>query len=211
MASTLQELRREAGYDTAKEFAEELGISPATYSRYEQKPEGIPTSAAWKLADRLGCSIDAVVGREHISVEDMRGPQQRFYDGLSRDGRRLMNEFMEFIEQREKKSAASRARRERMRYDNACANYLRLFYAELQHQAGTGEIVEFATFQEERARFHVFLKATIGNGDDEKLEVIDKLMEAFDRTNDEFDFDDMRVRAHMTDLRGLDIEFDSGE
>jgi transcriptional regulator with XRE-family HTH domain len=211
MASTLQELRREAGYDTAKEFAEELGISPATYSRYEQKPENIPTPAAWKLADHLGCSIDAVVGREHISVEDMRGPQQRFYDGLSRDGRRLMNEFMEFVEQREKKSAASRARRERMRYDNACANYLRLFYAELQHQAGAGEIVEFATFQEERARFHAFLKATLGNGDDEKLEVIDKLMEAFDRTNDEFDFDDMRVRAHMTDLRGLDIEFDSGE
>lgn len=71
--------------------------------------------------------------------------------------------------------------------------------------------MEFASFQEERARFHAFLKATIGNGDGEKLEVIDKLMEAFDRTNDEFDFDDMRVRAHMTDLRGLDIEFDSGE
>lgn len=211
MASTLQELRREAGYDTAKEFAEELGISPATYSRYEQKPENIPTSATWKLADYLGCSIDAVVGREHISVEDMRGPQQRFYDGLSRDGRRLMNEFMEFVDQREKKSAASRARRERMRYDNACVNYLRLFYAELQHQAGAGEIVEFASFQDERAQFHAFLKATIGNGDDEKLEVIDKLMEAFDRTNDEFDFDDMRVRAHMTDLRGLGIEFDSSE
>ena len=57
---TLQRLRREAGYASAKEFAAVLNIPNSTYSRYERAPEGpnsgIPLSAAWAMADELGSS-----------------------------------------------------------------------------------------------------------------------------------------------------------
>ena len=52
---TLQRLRREAGYRSAKEFAEALGIPGSTYARYERAGDGadcgIPLSAAWQIAD----------------------------------------------------------------------------------------------------------------------------------------------------------------
>ena len=47
---TLQRLRREAGYRSAKDFAAVLGIPASTYARYERQPEGpgcaIPLSSA---------------------------------------------------------------------------------------------------------------------------------------------------------------------
>ena len=49
-----------------------MSILLGTYSRYERAPEGpdcgIPLPAAWAMADKLGCSIDLVVGREDIDV-----------------------------------------------------------------------------------------------------------------------------------------------
>lgn len=69
---TLQRLRREAGYRSAKDFAEQVGIPSSTYARYERAVEGpdcgIPLSSAWQIADALGCSIDLVVGREDIDA-----------------------------------------------------------------------------------------------------------------------------------------------
>ena len=72
---TLQRLRREAGYRSAKDFAEVLNIPSSTYARYERAVEcpecGIPLAAAWQIADALGCSIDLVVGRtidERVAV-----------------------------------------------------------------------------------------------------------------------------------------------
>ena len=55
-------MRREAGYRSAKDFAEVLNIPSSTYARYERAVEcpecGIPLAAAWQIADALGCSID---------------------------------------------------------------------------------------------------------------------------------------------------------
>ena len=69
---TLQRLRREAGYRSAKDFAAVLGIPTSTYARYERQPEGpdcaIPLSSAWQIADALGCSIDLVVGRTDLDA-----------------------------------------------------------------------------------------------------------------------------------------------
>ena len=94
---TLQRLRREAGYRSAKEFAEALGIPGSTYARYERAGDGadcgIPLSAAWQIADKLGCSIDLVIGREDIDAPEPEGIQPR-YDALSPEGRALVDSYL---------------------------------------------------------------------------------------------------------------------
>ena len=69
---TLQRLRCETGFRSAKDFAEALGIPSSTYARYERAGDGIdcgiPLPAAWQIADSLGCSIDLAVGRKDIDT-----------------------------------------------------------------------------------------------------------------------------------------------
>ena len=100
---TLQNLRREAGYASARAFAERLGIPAPTYAKYERQPESpdnrIPMGAAWKIADALGCSIDVVVGRYDDDDEATR--VQRMYDRLTPGSRERVDEFLDFIEYRE--------------------------------------------------------------------------------------------------------------
>ena len=111
---TLQRLRREAGYRSARDFAAELGIPASTYSRYERQPEGpeiaIPLSSAWAIADRLGCSIDLVVGREDIDAPDEHPVQSR-YDALTNAGRALVDSYLDFVEQSEADGARPQGRR----------------------------------------------------------------------------------------------------
>lgn len=111
---TLQRLRREAGYRSARDFASELGIPASTYSRYERQPEGpgmaVPLSAAWAIADRLGCSIDLVVGREDIDAPDEHPVQSR-YDALTGAGRALVDSYLDFVEQSEAEGALPQGRR----------------------------------------------------------------------------------------------------
>ena len=106
---TLQRLRRDAGYRCAKEFAEVLNIPNSTYSRYERAPEGpdcgIPLQAAWAMADKLGCSIDLVVGREDIDAP--RGVTLDARVGkLSRSGREMLDDFLCYLEFRDAAVAA---------------------------------------------------------------------------------------------------------
>ena len=110
---TLQRLRREAGYRSAKEFAEALGIPGSTYARYERAGDGagcgIPLPAAWQIADALGCSIDLVVGREDIDAPEPEGIQPR-YDALSPEGRNLVDSYLSYVELGER-AARSQGRR----------------------------------------------------------------------------------------------------
>ena len=100
---TLQNLRRKAGYASARAFAERLGIPAPTYAKYERQPETpdnrIPMGAAWKIADVLGCSIDVVVGR--YEEDDDASRIQRMYDSLTPGSRQRVDEFLDFIEYRE--------------------------------------------------------------------------------------------------------------
>lgn len=100
---TLQQLRREAGFRSGKEFADRLGIPAPTYARYERQPDGpetgIPMKAAWRIADALGCSIDLVVGRELDEGEASR--IQRMYNALTPGSRERLDEYLDFIEYRE--------------------------------------------------------------------------------------------------------------
>lgn len=111
---TLQRLRREAGYRSAKEFAARLGIPASTYARYERQPEGpetsIPIASAWAIADALGCSIDLVVGREDIDAPDEHPVQSR-YDALTGAGRALVDSYLDFVEQSEAGGARPQGRR----------------------------------------------------------------------------------------------------
>lgn len=97
MASTLQELRKQAGYRTAPEFARAMDIPESTYARYESSPDKIPLDKAWRLADVFGCSIDAIVGRERIEVGDARGEVPRAYDALSPDSRVALDKYLSLI------------------------------------------------------------------------------------------------------------------
>ena len=97
---TLQRLRRQAGFRSAKDFAESLGIPSSTYARYERAGDGadcgIPLPAAWQIADRLGCSIDLVVGSEDIDAPEPEGIQPR-YDALSPEGRALVDSYLSYV------------------------------------------------------------------------------------------------------------------
>lgn len=100
---SLQQIRREAGYRSAKEFAFAQKIPYTTYARYEAQEDGperaMPMQTAWKLADALGCSIDRLVGR---SAQDSPGTRvQRMYDALTPGSRERFDEFMDFIQYRE--------------------------------------------------------------------------------------------------------------
>ena len=100
---TLQQLRREAGFRSGKEFADRLGIPAPTYARYERVADGpetaIPMKAAWRIADALGCSIDLVVGREPDEGDASR--IQRMYNALTPGSRERLDEYLDFIEYRE--------------------------------------------------------------------------------------------------------------
>lgn len=102
---TLQRLRREAGYRSAKEFAEALGIPGSTYARYERAGDGadcgIPLPAAWQIADRLGCTIDLVVGREDIDAPRPCESMGDRINSLSRTGMEMLDDYLRFLEYRD--------------------------------------------------------------------------------------------------------------
>ena len=106
---TLQRLRREAGYRSAKDFAAVLHIPSTTYSRYERAVEGpecgIPIAAAWAMADELGCSIDLVVGRADIDAPEVPTIDARVRK-LGRSGREMLDDFLRYLEFREAANAA---------------------------------------------------------------------------------------------------------
>lgn len=106
---TLQRMRREAGFRSANDFAERVGIPMSTYARYERAgdgPEcGIPLPSAWAIADALGCSIDLVVGREDIDASGGDSIQDRV-EALSRTGREMHDDYLRFLEFREDTNAS---------------------------------------------------------------------------------------------------------
>lgn len=107
---TLQRLRREAGYRSARDFAHAIGMPPTTYARYESQEDGpgrsMPLPTAWRLADELGCTIDYLVGR---TGEESRGARvQRMYNALSPSSQERVDEYLDLIEYREHIMAAQR-------------------------------------------------------------------------------------------------------
>ena len=111
---TLQRLRREAGYRSAKEFAEALGIPGSTYARYERAGDGadcgIPLPAAWQIADMLGCSIDLVVGREDIDASCSKNTINERIESLPYSSLELLESFLQFLAYRDSRASSDKQR-----------------------------------------------------------------------------------------------------
>ena len=103
--TALSDLRAEAGYKNAKDFATALGVPTSTYSRWErgaQAPESsTPLSAAWAIADKLGTTIDVIVGREAKPEPEGRD-LNAFYRRLSEGGQRFLDEITQYLDFRER-------------------------------------------------------------------------------------------------------------
>ena len=199
----LTELRKGAGYRTAKEFAEALGVPATTYSRYEANPDKIPLAAAWSIADFLGCTIDEVVGHEAAGIAG--GEWQVFYDSLSPEGRELMDDLRQLVSMRERRTARRAEVSREARYDVMLRHYERIFYAQSDEEDGFGDAA-FAPRAEARRAFQAFLEERArpardggARGDGEEAgagrdgatdeqdrydeEVIAGIMEAYDRAH----------------------------
>lgn len=69
MKYALQEMRKRAGYKSAKAFAAHIGMPTRTYTNYEQGVRDITLEVAWNLADELGCTLDELAGRQWGETE----------------------------------------------------------------------------------------------------------------------------------------------
>lgn len=217
MASNLLTLRKAAGYKSAGDFAEAVGIPVSTYTRYESNPDKIPMDRAWQLADALGTTIDAVVDREAPDPSAARGEVQREYDGLTPEGRALMDEFREFVRQRDEKVRARKRHEEERPYEALCYQYEHQMLAEMRSAAAFGAVVDLGGAAEARGTFERYLQeqaerkrgplATKAQRavDDRTIE---KIMEAYDRTHGEFEHDGMSVMWSTVDS-GIAAEYDS--
>lgn len=178
MPKTIQELRRERGYRSAREFADALGISPSSMSRYDNQPESIPTKVAWEMADKLGCSIDEVVGRKPVASG--RSELQELYDGLLPETRQLVDEFLEFARLKDERERADRQAEEDRKYDRLCEFHERMFRQSLYDSAEFGDLVAFDSPEQERGAFERFLRDKAAEkrkpGVDEELEEYEDAM-----------------------------------
>lgn len=211
MAKTIQELRRERGFRSAREFADALGISPSSMSRYDKDPETIPVKVAWAMADELGCSIDEVVGREHVTSG--ASELQDFYDGLLPETRSLFDELVEFAGMKDK-AARQHAKDERdAKDDRLCRYYERAFYNSLYESQGFGDLVAFGSPMEERAAFEGFLRDQAARkrkpGIDEHCEGLEEeLCEGYVDDGGERQFTEEQIQAWLQEEREhLDEEF----
>ena len=76
MKTNLQSLRKAAGYNSARAFAEAVGISVNTYTGYEQDRIKLTLEKAWQLADFLGCTLDELAGRPFDDERTFADPRQ---------------------------------------------------------------------------------------------------------------------------------------
>lgn len=70
MKTNIQAIRKRAGFKSAKEFAEHIGMNVKTYTNYEQGTANMTLEKAWELADALDCSLDELAGRDFSYDKD---------------------------------------------------------------------------------------------------------------------------------------------
>ena len=86
MRTRLQELRKAAGFKSAKAFADYMNMSVGTYTDYEQGRRTFSLDKAWDFCDALGCTLDELAGREWPPSGQARPP-----DGLAPDERLVLD------------------------------------------------------------------------------------------------------------------------
>ena len=91
----LQKARKGAGFKSAKSFAEYAGLNPNTYTQYEQGIVGMSYERAWKIADALDCTLDALGGRNppKRAYDDQRQEALNgYYESMNDGGQQLLAE-----------------------------------------------------------------------------------------------------------------------
>ena len=82
----LQEMRKRAGFKSAKAFADYIGMKRDTYTNYEQERRPITLELAWEFADILNCTLDELAGRDfHPPGEVVSDPYERELVGCYRE------------------------------------------------------------------------------------------------------------------------------
>lgn len=74
LGKALQKARKQAGFKSAKAFAETCGLPYGTYVDYEQGRHDIPLDNAILFADTLGLSLDELAGRPKPEPEPVPKP-----------------------------------------------------------------------------------------------------------------------------------------
>lgn len=177
MASALLELRKQAGFKNAKDFAAAEGIAEATYARYESSPEKIPLKSAWQLADRFGVPIDVIVGRRAVDVTSLRGRVQESYEALSERSRASLDDYLAFLAQRDEHEA-----REHRRYDAVCYRLEQVFLAGLEEDDPS--LFAFGTDERMRAAFEAYINRRADELQEPDVRTSAKqIMAAYDRAH----------------------------
>ena len=182
MASALLELRKQAGFKNAKDFAAAEGIAEATYARYESSPEKIPLKSAWQLADRFGVPIDVIVCRRAVDVASLRGRVQEAYEALSERSRASLDDYLAFLAQRDEREAREREARERRRYDAVCYRLEQVFLAGLEEDDPS--LFAFGTDERMRAAFEAYINRRADELQEPDVRTSAKqIMAAYDRAH----------------------------
>ena len=204
MASALLELRKQAGFRNAKDFAATEGIAEATYARYESSPEKIPLKSAWQLADRFGVSIDVIVGREHVDVASLRGEVQDAYDALSAPSQASLRDYLAFLAQRDGREAREREAEERRRLDALCYRLEQVFLAQLEES--DPDLFAFGTGERLREAFRAFLDERADQRQEPEVRTsVEQIMAAYDRAHGTLRCGDWTIEYAVTDLRNPGI------
>lgn len=75
----MQKARKDAGFKSARSFAESVGLEPTTYTAYEQGARAFNIEQAWEFAEALGVGIDELVG--HEATREYADPRQEQMNG----------------------------------------------------------------------------------------------------------------------------------
>lgn len=96
----LQAKRKEAGFKSARAFAEHVGVNPNTYTQYEQGLVTLSFERAWQFAKELGCPVDSFSpansaepdgrGSGIPEDEDAREALNRCYELMGHAGRAVL-------------------------------------------------------------------------------------------------------------------------
>lgn len=94
----LMRLRKQAGYVSRHEIAEELGITESRYRSYETGQRGMSLQLAISISEAIGCTLDELVG-SRVFIGDARFSRvERFYAGLSKEERGLFLDLMSLVD-----------------------------------------------------------------------------------------------------------------
>ena len=169
MTDSLRDIRKDAGYKSAKELADKMGIPTPTFSRYEQSPDKIPIKAAWALADVLGCSIDEVVGRvdRHAPTP---GSLQAAYDELPEASKMLVDEYMAFISGKESDAEKRAAAAEKALFAAQAQRYEEMFIRASAATEKASDVVLFGSDEDIREGYRSFVWSLLETKRDNEIE-----------------------------------------